>query len=651
MSLTSQANPSLSPAETLTTPKLGATAPSLTHEGLAVSALAPKRVLMLGNPNVGKSVLFNAFSGRYVEVSNFPGTTVSVLRAELPAAEGQTATQLMDTPGVYGLCSLSDEERVTQSTLAELEPGDVILNVVSAQTLARDLFLTQQLLDWGLPLVLVVNQLDEAEAAGLQVDLPKLQTLTGVPVVGCIATQNQGIQAIQTAWLALSGAIQQKTFAPGYPTPGLPDAQATQTAEANPGERLKLYGLRRQHVNALVGACVQQKTQAPQQKAGGKRFSGWLGLQLLSPIWGGLSLLVALLALYQVIGVWVAGDLVDLLETKLMGVLVLPWLQKLVGLITPAGSALYTFLAGEFGVLTMTPQYLIGVIFPLVFGFNLYLSVLEDCGYLPRLAVLADGLLNRLGLNGRAIIPMILGLGCVTMATVSTRVLTTQRERTIANTLLAITIPCSAQLGVIMGMMALAGGLRGWLVYISFLSLLFVGLGSALNAILPGRSTPLVLDLPPMRWPKPAHILKKAWTRSVGFIIEAAPLFLLGSVLVAGAQVTGVLKMLENLLAPLTEAMLHLPAASASAFIMGMVRRDFGLAGFYQLQTQMSPEQIMTALVVITLFVPCIASATVMWKERGWKESAVVLGLSWAMAFGVGAVVCRLLALAPGLLG
>jgi ferrous iron transport protein B len=235
----------------------------------------------------------------------------------------------------------------------------------------------------------------------------------------------------------------------------------------------------------------------------------------------------------------------------------------------------------------------------------------------------------------------------VTMATVSTRVLTSQRERTIASALLAITIPCSAQLAVIMGLMAATGGLKGWFVYLGVLFVLMVMLGTALNRILPGKSTPLILDLPPMRMPSFSNVARKTWVRTKAFIKEAAPLFVLGSFIVGVFQVSGLLAAIQVWLSPVSVQLLHLPAETAQMFVMGMVRRDFGAAGLFSLRDVINPVQMLTALIVITLFVPCIASAAVFWKERGLKEAATILIGSWLLAFGVGAILCRLLEVIP----
>ncbi len=590
----------------------------------------PMVVVLAGNPNVGKSLFFNAYTGKYVNVSNFPGTTVDV-----PKGRMGEKYLLKDTPGVYGLSAMSEEETVAAKTILS---ADVVVNVVSAISLERDLFLTQQILDYGKPMIVAVNQMDEAKARHLEIDLVALEKFLGVPVLPTVAVHRQGLDEVKAA-------IPQARV--GHTTPDIPPLDELKACEADPGQRIQIYGHRRHHVNALASQVVQDKDQ-PQTLT--KQFSHQMGQWLLHPLVGMLSMLGVLYLLYQVIGVWVAGDLVDFTEGVIMlgespelFVGIIPLIQQVVSALVPEGSFLYQVLSGEFGVLTMSIQYIFGVLFPLVLGFYVYISLLEDCGYLPRIAVLSDGLLNKIGLNGRAVIPLILGFGCVTMATVSTRVLTSQRERTIASTILAITIPCSAQLAVIMALMAVGGGLLGWGIYVATLFTVLVILGTILNKILPGKSTALVLDLPPIRLPSFKNVAKKSWIRTKYFILEAAPLFVLGSFFVAVLQASGALKVIERLVAPLTQAILHLPGETAQVFIMGMVRRDFGAAGLLFMQETLTAVQILTALIVITLFVPCVASAAVIWKERGVRETLTILFGSWLVAFMVGAVVTRIL--------
>jgi ferrous iron transport protein B len=587
-------------------------------------------VVLAGNPNVGKSLFFNAYTGLYVNVSNFPGTTIDIPKGKLT-----DTIILQDTPGVYGLSGFSDEERIAEQAILA---ADVVINVVSATQLARDLFFTQQLIDYGVSMVVALNQMDEANARHLSIDIEVLERLLGVPVFPTVAILKEGLEPVKQA--ALTCAKQ------GNPTPDSPSAETVKTLEANPGSRTMLYGARRHYVNAVVSNVLTSKANNNSQKS----FSQHMGQALLNPVIAAPVMLLVLLALYQVIGVWVAGDLVDLTEGRLMlgqnagfwpGLV--PLIQSGLQHFLPTNHFLYALLGGEFGVLTMSIRYIFGVLFPLVLGFYIYISLLEDCGYLPRLAVMSDGLLNKIGLNGRAIIPLILGLGCVTMATVSTRVLTSNRERTIASTILAITIPCSAQLGVLIALMAKAGGLKAWLVYCAVLLLILVALGSLLNTLLPGRSSSLIMDLPPMRLPNAGNIARKTWVRTVVFLKEAAPLFIAGSLLVAGLQELHILAWLKHALAPIIRSVLFLPAETAQVFIMGLVRRDFGAAGLYVMANQLTQSQLLTCLMVITLFVPCFASATVIWKERGFKESTLVLAGSWVIAFGGGALLARFL--------
>jgi len=315
-----------------------------------------------------------------------------------------------------------------------------------------------------------------------------------------------------------------------------------------------------------------------------------------------------------------------------------PFVRKLIGYLFAPEGVIGRILIGEFGVLTMSVTYIFGLLLPLVIGFYTVLSIMEDSGYLPRLATLVDRVLTSLGLNGRAIIPTILGFGCVTMATVTTRLLGSDRERRIAIILLSLAIPCSAQLGVIAALIAPLG--PGYLLaYVAVITTVFVVVGKVLNRVLPGESTSLLIDLPPLRLPRPGNVLKKTWTKSEMFIREAGPLFVWGALLISVLQVSGLLDRIQELLAPLTVTWLGLPKEAATAFIMGFVRRDFGAAGLYGLP--LGSWQTLVALVTITLFVPCIASVMVIFKERGKREGALIWVGNLIIAFLVGGLLAK----------
>jgi len=270
------------------------------------------------------------------------------------------------------------------------------------------------------------------------------------------------------------------------------------------------------------------------------------------------------------------------------------------------------------------------------------LSILEDTGYLPRIAALLDRALTCVGLNGRAVIPLILGFGCVTMAAITTRLLGTSRERLIAITLLAITIPCSAQLGVIIGLLAPLGG-SFTAMYLLVILTTFVIVGFGLNKVLPGKSSDLLIDLPPIRLPRPSNVVKKTLNKSYLFLVEATPLFALGALLISVLQLTGTLTTLNNILAPLTVGWLQLPKEAAAAFIMGIIRRDFGAAGLADMS--LTAAQTLVAMVTITLFVPCIAAVLVMFKERSIKEDLILWGGTFVIAFLVGGLVAKVVIL------
>jgi ferrous iron transport protein B len=615
-----------------TTQHCHAPAMPITREGV-------KTVVLVGNPNVGKSVVFNALTGTYVDVSNFPGTTVELTRGAMGDAD------VVDTPGVYGVSSFNDEERVARDVILE---ADTVVNVVDAVHLERDLFLTLQLVDMGKPMVVALNMIDEARATGVAVDTDLLSDLLGVPVVETVAVRNQGIDELTAAVSRartghsdpeLDAGLVEMASRVGCRSEALlvmeADSAVAERHGIEPAEsagRDTIYLRRRARVNDIVGHVVHHTTE-------GARFSTRLSAAMMNPLTGIPMLLVLLWGMYKVLGEWVAGGVVGLLEETLFLETIVPFVESIVGRVFAEGGALFTILAGEFGVLTMMPTYLFGVILPLVTGFYVLLALLEDSGYLPRIAALADRALTGIGLNGRAIIPLILGLGCVTMGTLTTRILGSKRERFIATALMAIAVPCSAQIAVIAALMAGVGPAYA-AGYFAALLVIFVGVGTALHRITPGVSTDLLIDLPSLRVPRHRQ-------RSSQDVHEGLPLHEGShSILPGGSrtristlEVTGALAGIQSFAAPLMVTWLGLPTEAATAFVMGFVRRDFGAAGFFTMN--LTAAQLLVSMVTITLFVPCIASVMVIWKERG---AAYVAGLfvgSITLAFLTGGLLAR----------
>jgi ferrous iron transport protein B len=280
-----------------------------------------------------------------------------------------------------------------------------------------------------------------------------------------------------------------------------------------------------------------------------------------------------------------------------------------------------------------------------VTAFYLLLSLLEDTGYLPRIAALSDRALTSMGLNGRAVIPLILGLGCVTMGTLTTRILGNKRERFIATALMAIAVPCSAQIAVIAALMARVA----WYYSIAYFGILlgiFVIVGTILQKITPGTSTELLIDLPSLRLPRLDNVVRKSLLKVWNFMKEVAVFFVVGALLISGLQAVGFLEWIQVAARPLTVGWLGLPPQAATAFVMGFVRRDFGAAGFFTMH--LTDAQLLVAMVTITLFVPCIASVMVILKERGWRYVTGLFAVSVGLAFLLGGIVARVVGLFGG---
>ncbi|QTL97721.1 ferrous iron transport protein B [Iocasia frigidifontis] len=597
-----------------------------------------KKLVLVGNPNVGKSIFFNYLTGIYVAVSNYPGTTLDITKGRY-----QDFT-VLDTPGVYGVSSFNDEEIVARDVIMA---ADIVVNVVDAVHLERDLFLTQQIIDMGIPVIIALNMMDEAEKNGLSIDIDRLSSELGVPVIPTTAVSGKGLSELKASLnrarvgesiFEKHNELTEKLAKMNEETTSTRDALLILEGDPHLADRYRLkpmnfreeiYRIRRKRVDQIIDNVVSDLND-------GKGVKATLSRMMVNPVTGVPLLLITLYILYQLIGVFIAQTVVGLTEEAFFLEIYEPFIRNLVSRVIPAASFTSKLLIGEFGILTMAVTYVFGLLLPLVIGFYFFLSILEDSGYMPRIAALVDRTLTSLGLNGRAIIPMLLGFGCVTMATITTRLLGSKRERIIAIFLLGLAIPCSAQLGVIVGLISPLG-VKYFLIYVFVLLLVYVLSGTFLNKVLPGKSTDLLIDLPPLRIPRIGNVLNKTRIKSFAFIKEAGPIFVLGAVIITVLQETGILIYIQELVAPITIGWLRLPPEVATAFVMGIIRRDFGAAGLNSLA--MTPSQTTVALITITLFVPCIAAMMIMVKERNWKEATAIWFGSWFTAFIVGGLV------------
>lgn len=600
-----------------------------------------QKIVLAGNPNVGKSIFFNYLTGIYVSVSNYPGTTLDISSGKMDEAA------VFDTPGVYGVGSLNDEERVARDFIMS---ADLIINVVDASHLERDLFLTQQLIDLDKKMIIALNMMDEVAKNKIEIDLDLLEEELGVPVIPTTAAERTGLAAVKSS---LNKATKgKKTFAfnsklaaelikvddfcqnPADAVMILEEDENIRCQYKTAAAKFKdlreeIYTARRQRVDQIVDSVLTYQTNSSQ-------IARQVGYYLLKPLTAIPALIILLYFIYQFIGVFVAQTVVNFTEGYLFSGIYEPFVQQLIVNTIGLNNFIGELLAGEFGILTMAVTYIFGLLLPLVAAFYFLLSLLEDSGYLPRIAVLTDRLLQKIGLNGRAIIPMLLGFGCVTMATITTRLLGTKRERIISIFLLGLAIPCSAQLGVIAGLIAQLEPFY-IIVYLMTIFVVYVLAGTFLNKVLPGESSDLIIDLPPMRVPELKNVFSKTYQQTIAFIKEAGPIFVLGAALITILKNSGLLDFITKLAAPVTVNLLGLPAQTATAFVMGVIRRDFGAAGLTAIT--LSPAQITVSLITLTLFVPCIAAMMIMVKERNLKEAIYIWFGSWLIAFIAGGIV------------
>jgi len=645
-------------------------------------------IALVGHPNVGKSVLFQKLTGKFVTVSNYPGTTLEIARGrarELPE------TIMIDTPGVIAFPPHSEDEQVTAQLLLN-EPLKGILQVGDAKNLRRTLLLTAQLAEMGVPLVLALNMKDEADDRGVVTNYARLSELLRLPVIPTTAVRGQGVdelvRAIQNShpvdfYLSYTPDVessvdqicQQLEDSPAFeeqiPAPtiswraiALLWLSEDAVTEAWIKERIDqdiFTELQKNH-NTLQSSydeplsAVIQRTRlefvntltastSEEIKPKDTTLSMRLGHLATHPIWGVLILGIVLFSMYWFVGVLGAGILVDLLEGKLFGEIINPFVVEQVNALIPV-PLIAELMVGEFGLWTMGMTYALALILPIVTTFFIAFGVLEDSGYLPRLAALSNRFFQTLGLNGKAVLPMVLGLGCVTMATLTTRILESKRERILVTLFLALAVPCSAQLGVVMGMLA-GISLAATLIWsgVVFMVLLFVGWLA--THLMPGERTPLLVELPPLRWPVFSNVITKTLARVEWYLKEVIPLFLLGTLIMFAISKIGLLAWLIEVSQPLVTNWLGLPAEASAAFLMGFIRRDFGATGFFLMEGDglLTPAQVVVAMVTITLFVPCFASVMMIAKERGWRATIAMLVVVFGLAFLVGGLLNRLLML------
>ncbi|MGB7572643.1 MAG: ferrous iron transport protein B [Thermodesulfobacteriota bacterium] len=636
-----------------------------------------EKVILIGNPNVGKSVIFNYLTGKYVTVSNYPGTTVEVSTGTL-SAHGKKF-QVLDTPGVNSLIPMSEDEKVTRDILLK-EPKSYLVQVIDTKNIRRGLLISLQLLEMGLPFIVLLNMWDEAKSRGIEIKTQTLSEILDAPILKTVATRKKGLEKIKENLQARPPS----SISVNYPdvierglskiTSLLPEASISKRSLAlmllsgdeslaewlhtnlSENDIQQIEKIRQEiqvHLADSIGYLINQarlrrvdellsKVMGLQGEAP-KSISFFLGNLSLHPIWGIPILMFILWATYEFVGVFGAQTSVKFLEETLFGKWVLPPVATLFQRFVPI-PFIQEFFIGPYGIITMALTYAIAIVLPIVGCFFLVFGLMEDSGYLPRLAVMTNQIFKKMGLNGKAVLPMVLGLGCDTMATMTTRILETEKDRTIVTLLLALAVPCSAQLGVILGMFASLPALYLFL-WIFIVAGILILVGYLASRVIPGEASDFILEIPPLRIPLISNVIVKTLARIEWYLKEAVPLFILGTLILFALHKTEILTLLERAATPLIVHFLGLPAKVTEAFLIGFLRRDYGAAGLFVLAKggQLNSHQILVSLVTITLFIPCIAQFFMMIKERGLRKALVISAVIIPVAFGVGGMVNFLL--------
>jgi ferrous iron transport protein B len=562
------------------------------------------RVLLMGNPNVGKSAVFSRLTGAQVVASNYPGTTVSFTEGHMHC-DGRDC-KVIDVPGTYTLEPTSRAEEVAVQMLTS---GDVVVNVLDATTLERNLNLTVQLIKRRTPMVVVLNMWDEALEHGISIDTERLSALLGVPVVTTCAISGEGMRDLQLS---------------------LRDAR-TGGLDYEEGERWHTIG----DIVEQVQVVVHHHPSIRQE----------LSHATVHPVVGPVFALLVLVLCFEVVR-FIGEGIITYIADPIFERLWLPLMQRLSDLLGSTG-LLHDLLVGEvvggelsptesFGLLTTGLYIPLAAVLPYVFAFYLILGVLEDSGYLPRLGVLVDTVMHRIGLHGLSVVPMLLALGCNVPGALGLRVLETRKERFICATLLAICVPCMAQLAMVFGLLGEYGAL-GFIPVFGTLFLLWVGLGALLKRFVKGETPEILVDIPPYRFPYWAGLVKKLWMRMKGFFREAVPYVLLGVLVVHLLYLIGVIGGASALLGPVMTHVLGLPAEAVGALLVGFLRKDVAVGMLAPLG--LSLKQLIVASVVLTAYFPCAATFVVLFRELGLKDMVKASVIMLFVAFGTGALL------------
>lgn len=559
-----------------------------------------KKIVLMGNPNVGKSVVFSRLTGANVIASNYPGTTVDFYEGSM-RLEGEHV-KIIDAPGTYSLKPTNKAEEVSASLF---EDADIIINVVDATNLERNLYLTLEILEREKPTVIALNLWDETKHLGIEIDYKKLEEMLGVPVVPTVALTGEGIKELVER---------------------LKEAKKVEFPRLSEDEKWVKIGKIIKEVEAI--------------KHHHHTLRERLSDITIKPVTG-----IPIAIIIVAFSFFVVRIIGEGLITYVFDPLFDAYYPVATGISNFLGSGIIhdiligTLIDGKIdymqsmGLLTTGLYVPFGAVLPYIISFYFTLSLLEDSGYLPRLATLVDNIFHKLGMHGHGIVPVFLGLGCNVPGVLSSRALETRKQRFISATLTAISVPCMAQTAMIFGILGPYGMRYVAMVYATLFAV-FIIAGLLLNKFVKGESPEIFLDIPPYRRPSMKAIAKKTWMRIRWFLEDAIPWLFLGVLLVNILYAIGFLQWLGNVFSPITSGWLGLPDESTTALLIGFLRKD--LAVGMLLPLGMKPMQLVIATTILAIYFPCIATFAVMLKELGIKDLMKSVAIMIATALIVG---------------
>lgn len=647
--------------------------PECHNQSTELSGSPNPGIAIVGNMNVGKSSLFSWLCEKETDRKNFPGTTVSLTAGQIKSLNATA----YDTPGIYSIFSANEDEMVSRDILLpqkSFNPISSILLVADAKNMKRSIAIAMQYAEYGLPMLMDVNMIDEAASRGIEIDFEKLSDLLGIDICTSIAREGIGIRKILNRlkspriakrivnypdWvnnfldiieklcknsdisprviglLLLAGDRSIEKYLLKKFGRGLLEELKDLAADYRKGDSetfrallVNLYNKKAEHIVNEI-----QEIEPPRKNPFLVTFGDWC-----TQLHTGIPIaIIVLMLIYLFVGTFGATFIVDTINGVVFEGFIIPWTAKI---LDPIPNQFFKdmIIDPDFGILPTGVFLALGLVMPVLFCFYLVFGILEDSGYLPRLSILLDKVFRKMGLNGKGVIPLVMGFSCVTMAVLTTRLLDTKKEKSIATFLLLLGMPCAPLIAVMLIILDKMPFSATLTIFGIIFAQTFIA-GFLANKIIPGQGSPLIFEIPPMRLPKPVQVIKSAANKTYFFIKEAIPIFVYASLFVFLFERIGGLEIAEDLLRPLTNTLMGLPEKSLQVFIKTIIRRESGATELEHLRSEYTNLQLVVNLLIMTFLTPCINAILVLFKERGRKTATLIICTVITYAILMGSLV------------